>query len=191
MKKIIYILILSIFLISLSWCEYKWIKNDFSNTKNSVNKNITNSSSSNDNNNSNTKNSVNNIIVSKENKWKKFIEDIKKYIWKIKWNWNIFVWFTATWCPHCQKVVPIFDEFYKENENNINMMINVLNKKKFPWINFLPQNYKNPHDYKYYTNDNCTKIPSYIILNKNWKIIEKECWWKLTFWHLRKMLLKK
>jgi thiol-disulfide isomerase/thioredoxin len=42
-----------------------------------------------------------------------------------------FVGFVATWCPHCQEEVPIFEKFYKDHKNDTNMQLMVVDGKKF------------------------------------------------------------
>lgn len=107
----------------------------------------------------------------------------------LKWNWRQFIWFVATWCPHCQKAIPALEKFYTNYSWDVNMEINVIDNKPFPWVKNLPENYKNPKSYKDYTKEQCGYVPSYVILNKNGKVIEKKCWWSLTLSQLKKELL--
>jgi len=107
----------------------------------------------------------------------------------LKWNWEKFIWFVATWCPHCQKAVPGLEKFYTKYSWDVNMEINVINKKAFPWVKNLPENYKDPKSYKDYTNQACGYVPSYVIVNKEGKVIEKKCWWSLTYEQLKSKLL--
>jgi len=108
---------------------------------------------------------------------------------RLKWNWLKYIWFVATWCPHCQNEIPILSKFYNDYSGEVNMEINVINKKPFPWIKKLPENYKNPKSYQYYTHKKCGYIPSYVIINKSWEIIDKKCWWSLSYNELKNKLL--
>lgn len=108
---------------------------------------------------------------------------------KLKWNGDKFIWFVATWCPHCQEAVPGLEKFYTQYSWEVNMEINVINKKPFPWVKNLPENYKNPKSYQDYTNEQCGYIPSYVIVNKNGKVIAKKCGWSLTYQQLKDKLL--
>ncbi len=108
---------------------------------------------------------------------------------KLKWNWDKFIWFVATWCPHCQEAVPGLEQFYTDYSWEVNMEINVIDKKPFPWVKNLPENYKNPKSYQDYTNEQCGYIPSYVIVDKNGKVIDKKCGWSLTYQQLKDKLL--
>jgi len=108
---------------------------------------------------------------------------------KLVGDWNKFIWFVASWCPHCQQEVPILQKFYSEYSGKVNMEINVLDKKSFPGIKTLPQNYKNPKSYKDYTHEECGYVPSWVIVNKSGKVIAKKCGWPITESQLKKFLL--
>jgi len=107
----------------------------------------------------------------------------------LKWNWEKFIWFVATWCPHCQEAMPNLEKFYTDYSWDVNIEINVINKKQFPWIKNLKQNYKTPKSYQDYTKEKCGYVPSYVIVDKNDKVIEKKCWWSLTYEQLKSKLL--
>jgi len=113
-------------------------------------------------------------------------ETNNKKIWVS--NGNKFIWFVATWCPHCQAAVPTLEKFATETNGKIE--INVVNKKAFPWVKNLKQNYTNPKTYKDYTNEECGYIPSYVIVDKNGKVIEKQCGGSLDYKQLKAKLLK-
>lgn len=99
----------------------------------------------------------------------------------VKSDWkNTFIWFVATWCPHCKEEMPIFENFYKENKDNVNMVLFVQDNKKFDWDFTIPQETKNPLTYEQVTWEKCWYIPSYVIYDSNKNIIDKKCWAKLT-----------
>ena len=103
-------------------------------------------------------------------------------------NWNKYIWFVSTWCPHCQKAVPDMEKF--ATDTNWQIEINVVNKKAFPGVKNLKQNYTNPKSYKDYTNEECGYIPSYVIVDANWKVIDKKCWGSLDYGQLKSRLLQ-
>ena len=110
---------------------------------------------------------------------------------ELTWNGNKFIWFVASWCPHCQAEVPKLEKFYDEYSGKVNMEINVIDKKPFPGVKNLPENYKNPKSYKDYTNQDCWYVPSWVIVDKSWDVVAKKCWWPITDEQLKKYLLWK
>lgn len=84
----------------------------------------------------------------------------------------VFVW---TYCPHCRTSVPHIEKYKTENESaDIELM--VVDRKPFPWVVKLKQNYTNPKDYTHYTSEQCWYIPSYLFLDKDGNVIRKKCW---------------
>jgi len=176
MKKL-YIILLAFFTISLAACELPKA-NDSQKVENQQN-----------------------MWVKEEvqKKWEQTEDTNKQEITKKEWekqtskkewisNWNKFIWFVATWCPHCQQAVPDLEKF--ASDTNWQLEINVVDKKAFPGVKNLEQNYKNPKSYKDYTNEECGYIPSYVIVDKNWKVIEKKCWGSLDYNQLKSKLLQ-
>ena len=108
-----------------------------------------------------------------------------------KGNGNKFIWFVASWCPHCQAEVPSLQKFYNEYSGKVNMEINVVDKRPFPGVKTLPQNYKNPKSYEDFTHEQCDYVPSWVILDKSGNVIAKKCWWPITEEQLKKYLLWK
>jgi len=100
-----------------------------------------------------------------------------------------FLWFVATWCPHCKDEMPIYDKFYKDYKDKVNMQIIVVDWKKFPENYSIPQDITKPITYEEATKEKCDYIPSYIIYDENKNIIEKKCWAKLTYEDLKEKLL--
>lgn len=100
-----------------------------------------------------------------------------------------FVWFVATWCPHCKDEMPIYDEFYKENKDKVNMQIIVIDGKDFPGNYSIPQDISKPLTYEQATGEKCDYIPSYVIYDENKKIIDKKCGAKVTKEELAQKLL--
>lgn len=116
----------------------------------------------------------------------KEIKTDKNKIWVS--NGNKYIGFVATWCPHCQAAVPTLEKFASKTNGQIE--INVVNKKPFPWVKNLKENYENPKTYKDYTNEECGYVPSYVIVDKNGKVIEKKCGGSLDYEQLKAKLLK-
>lgn len=114
------------------------------------------------------------------------IDQYQTNAWK-----NTFVWFVATWCPHCKDEIPVFDEFYRENKDNVNMVLFVQDKKKFEWDFIVPQEITNPLSYEQVTWETCWYVPSYVIFDSNKNIIDKKCWAKLSKQDLETKLLTK
>ena len=117
------------------------------------------------------------------------------------WNQNItwnkvsnspykFIWFVGTFCPHCQVEVPKLDKFYTQNSGQVNMELNVLDKKIFKNTH-IHQNYTNPKQYEDYTHEACWYVPSYVIVDNNNNVVDKKCWWNPTNDELKKYLLAK
>ncbi len=100
-----------------------------------------------------------------------------------------FLWFVATWCPHCKEEMPIYDSFYKDNKGKVNMQIIVTDGKEFPGNYSIPQDITKPITYEEATKEKCDYIPSYIIYDENKNIIEKKCWAKVTYDELKQKLL--
>jgi len=109
----------------------------------------------------------------------------------ITWNGNKFIGFVASWCPHCQEEVPNLQKFYSEYSGKVNMEINVVDRKPFPSVKNLPQNYKNPKSYQDYTHEQCWYVPSWVILDKSGNVIAKKCGWPISEEQLKKYLLWK
>lgn len=100
-----------------------------------------------------------------------------------------YLWFVATWCPHCKNEMPVLEEFYKKYKSKVNMQMIVIDGKKFAWNYTIPQDITNPLTYQQATNEKCDYVPSYIIYDENKQIIEKVCWGRLTFEELEQKLL--
>ena len=109
---------------------------------------------------------------------------------KVSKNSYKFIWFVGTFCPHCQAEVPKLDKFYNQYSWQVNMELNVLDRKKFPNTN-IPQNYTNPKQYKDYTNEECWYVPSYVIVDSKNNVVDKKCWGSPTEDELKKYLLDK
>jgi len=60
----------------------------------------------------------------------------------------------GTFCSHCQAAVPKLDKFYTQNSGQVNMELNVLDKKIFKNTH-IHQNYTNPKQYSDYTHEQC------------------------------------
>ena len=105
---------------------------------------------------------------------------------------NTYVWFVGTFCPHCQKEMPILEKFYKENSSKVNMLMVVVDNKKFEGYT-IPQ--KKQEDvklsYEQLTKEKCWFVPSFVIYDKNKKIIAKKCWWALDEEWLKYFLITK
>ena len=114
--------------------------------------------------------------------------DLKKDLDK-----KTFVWFVASWCPHCKEEMPVYEEFYKENKTKVNMQLINIDGKKLSWTwNYtIPQDISKPLTYEDITWEKCEYIPSFVIYDENKKIIEKQCWSKLTKEDLETKLLWK
>lgn len=100
-----------------------------------------------------------------------------------------FLSFVATWCPYCQKEMPVYDKFYRDYKDKVNMQIVVLDWKKFPEDYSIPQDISNPITYEQATKEKCDYVPSYIIYDENKNIIDKQCWAMLTYEQLSEKLL--
>jgi FKBP-type peptidyl-prolyl cis-trans isomerase 2 len=140
----------------------------------------------------------------KDNKELQKQEQVKTSSWKIDkklekkeekvkiikdaYNYVGFVW---TFCPHCQKEMPILEEFYKENKGKVNMLMIVIDNKKFNWYT-IPQKKQSEMEemsYEKLTWEKCWYVPSYIIYDNNKKIIAKKCGWALDKKALKKLLI--
>ena len=93
-----------------------------------------------------------------------------------KWKITILIWW-ATWCPHCQKAIPIFKEkIYDIYKWKINIQINLLSDDKFK-VN-IPQKTNSKIIFKDVVWKDCNYIPSWAILDKNLKVLLSSCWWE-------------
>lgn len=100
-----------------------------------------------------------------------------------------YLWFVATWCPHCKDEMPVLEKFYKQYKDQVKMQMIVTDGKKFVWDYTIPQDTTNPVTYEQATGEKCDYVPSYIIYDENKQILEKKCGWKLTFEELEQKLL--
>ena len=90
----------------------------------------------------------------------------------LTYNWNKIIWFVATWSQSSDKFVR---ELNKIAKKGINIEINILNYKKIDNLINIKQNYQNPRYYSDYVWKDCIYVPSYVILNKSWVVIDKWC----------------
>lgn len=100
-----------------------------------------------------------------------------------------YVWFVSTTCPHCRDEMPILDKFYKDYSDKVTMQMIVVDGKKFPWNYSIPQDTTNPITYQDATKEECGYVPSYVIYDEKSNIIDKKCWWALTYEELKQKLL--
>lgn len=100
-----------------------------------------------------------------------------------------YLWFAATWCPHCRDGMWVLDKFYRQYKDQVNMQLIVTDGKKFPGNYIIPQDTSNPITYEQATGEKCDYVPSYVIYDENKQLIEKVCWGKLTFEELEEKLL--
>ena len=104
-------------------------------------------------------------------------------------NWKrTYVWFVSTTCPHCKKEMPILNDFYNQYKDQVNMQMIVVNWQKF-WDYNIPQDLTNPISYESLTKEKCWYVPSYVIYDEKKNIIDKKCWWALTFNELQNILI--
>lgn len=104
-------------------------------------------------------------------------------------TWYKFIWFVGTFCSHCQAAVPELEKFYEQYSWQVNMELNILDKKQFESAKYISQNYTNPKQYEDYTHEKCWYVPSYIIVDKDNNVVVKQCWWTPTEEELKKYLL--
>ncbi len=105
-------------------------------------------------------------------------------------NWKMtYVWFVASWCPHCKEEVPVLDKFYKEFKDKVNMQLIVIDWKKFEWDYKIPEDTKSELTYEKATWEKCDYVPSYVIYDAEKNIIDKKCWWKLTYDELKQKFI--
>lgn len=104
-------------------------------------------------------------------------------------NKKTFVWFVATWCPHCKDEIPILDDFYRKYKWQVNMQMINTDWKKFIWNYIIPQDISNPISYEQITWEKCDYVPSFVIYDENKNITDKICGWKITFKELSDKLL--
>lgn len=100
-----------------------------------------------------------------------------------------FIWFASTTCPHCQDAMPELEKFYNQYSWQVDMVVNVVNKKQFTNVKNIPQNYTDPKNYTDYTGEECVYVPSYVIIDKNGNVIDKKCWGVPGMEKLKKYLL--
>jgi cyclophilin family peptidyl-prolyl cis-trans isomerase/FKBP-type peptidyl-prolyl cis-trans isomerase 2/thiol-disulfide isomerase/thioredoxin len=110
--------------------------------------------------------------------------DLKAQNWK-----KTYVWFVASWCPHCQEEVPVLDKFYRDFKNDVNMQLIVIDKKRFNWDYIIPQDSNSSLTYEQSTGESCEYVPSYVIYDENKNIISKKCGWKLTYDELKEIFI--
>ena len=93
----------------------------------------------------------------------------------------ILLEFAVEWCPHCANMVPVlkqvYDEFSKKGVVLITVMINYntnlektiefLKKHDPPWLHLFDANLKVTNKY------NVQAIPTFVIIDKSFKIVEK------------------
>lgn len=100
-----------------------------------------------------------------------------------------YIWFVATWCPHCQEEVPVLDEFYRDHKSEVNMQLLVSDGKKFSWDYIIPQDTNSSITYEQLTWEACEYVPSYVIYDENKNITSKQCGAKLSYEDLENLLL--
>lgn len=105
-------------------------------------------------------------------------------------NWKMtYVWFVATWCPHCKEELPVLDKFYRDFKDQVNMQLIVIDWKNFEWDYKIPEDIKSELTYEKATWDACEYVPSYVIYDAEKNIVDKKCWWKLTYDELKQKFI--
>lgn len=103
------------------------------------------------------------------------------------WNYT-YLWFVWTYCPYCRDDMPVLDSFYREYKDQINMQLFVMDRQYFRWDYIIPQDINPKVTFKDLTWEECSYVPSYIILDNQNNIIDGACWGKLTFEQLEEVM---
>ena len=83
--------------------------------------------------------------------------------------------FAGTYCEHCQKSIPKYkSEIWDKYKDKVNIWINVIDKKLFD-VKGIPQGTNNFLTFKTVSGKDCGYIPSWVILDKNFKPVETSC----------------
>jgi peroxiredoxin len=101
---------------------------------------------------------------------------------------KVLILFYASWCPHCQSIIPKIRSIYKDKKR-LEVLAISLDTNKFEWLNFIRDNnlnWLNVSDLKGWDSDVAESYyiyatPTMFLLDKDKKIIAKP----LTFQELK------
>lgn len=92
-----------------------------------------------------------------------------------------FLWWAAKYCAYCREKAPQVEDFILEKfGNTINIQMMTMNIENAPFSTSIPQTWFTAYNYKDFTNESCDIFPMWVVLDKNGKLISKECWGDTT-----------
>ena len=97
-------------------------------------------------------------------------EIVKKFLGK-----PTVIILAGTYCPHCQKAMPVFEEKVWDKYNSkANIFVNVVDGKRFPQKR-IGQGYDATLTFKTLVGKDCGYVPSWVILNKDGEVAKSAC----------------
>ena len=99
----------------------------------------------------------------------------------LRWAWKF--------CAYCRDKVPQVENLIqKEFGDKINLQMMTMNFESAKFSTSIPQTPYETFNYKDFTNETCDEFPTWVILDKDNKLIEKECWGKTTIEEVSKQI---
>ncbi len=83
----------------------------------------------------------------------------------------------ATSCSHCIQSIPVFEEeIYNTHKGKVDISLHTLSDSSF--ITDIPQKTGSDLEFEKYTNQPCSYIPSWVIIDGSWIVVESSCGWE-------------
>lgn len=83
--------------------------------------------------------------------------------------------FAGTYCPHCRDAMPALkSQIWDVYSDQVNIWVNVIDQKRFD-VEGVAQGFNPALDFAQITGEACGYVPSWIILDAQMQVVEKQC----------------
>jgi len=87
---------------------------------------------------------------------------------------QLHIWWSTS-CSHCLQSIPIFEQqIYTKYKDKVDIFLHTLSDS--PFDTNIPQNTWGQMEFQKYTDKFCSYIPSWVILDEFWFVLESSCW---------------
>lgn len=91
---------------------------------------------------------------------------------------NTVVLVAGTFCPHCQREVPVVEKeiFEKTSSDALNLVTNVIDGEKGKSFNTkIKQVFNKDLGFEELTGEACEFVPSWVVMDAEWKVVDSDC----------------